>query len=96
MSNIKNNKIQVLFEDNHIIAVNKNPSDIVLKDKTRDTPLSELVKIYLKHIYKKEGKVPEPHLAKGFKVLAFLSLLRIPSIINEIFQLVYNLVLNNV
>ena len=31
----------------------------------------------IQSIYKKEGKVPEPHLAKGFKVLAFLSLLAI-------------------
>ena len=31
----------------------------------------------IQSIYKKEGKVPEPHLAKGFKFLAFLSLLAI-------------------
>ena len=33
----------------------------------------------IQSIYKKEGKEPEPHLAKGFKVLAFLSLLAIPA-----------------
>ena len=31
----------------------------------------------IQSIYKKEGKVPEPHLAKGFRILAFLSLLAI-------------------
>ena len=31
----------------------------------------------IQSIYKKEGKIPEPHLAKGFRVLAFLSLLAI-------------------
>ena len=31
----------------------------------------------IQYIYKKEGKIPEPHLAKGFRVLAFLSLLAI-------------------
>ena len=49
--------IQVLFEDNHIIAVNKRPSDIIQGDKTGDTPLSELVKLYLKDKYTKPGAV---------------------------------------
>ena len=31
----------------------------------------------IQSIYKKEGKVPEPHLAKGFRILAFLSLLAV-------------------
>tara|TARA_Y100000996_G_scaffold382657_1_gene338030 strand:+ start:2919 stop:3341 length:423 start_codon:yes stop_codon:yes gene_type:complete len=31
----------------------------------------------IQSIYKKEGKTPEPHLAKGFRVLAFLSLIAI-------------------
>ena len=31
----------------------------------------------IQSIYKKEGKVPEPHLSKGFQILAFLSLLAI-------------------
>ena len=40
--------LQVLYEDNHIIAINKRPSDIVQGDKTGDMPLSELVKRYIK------------------------------------------------
>jgi 23S rRNA pseudouridine1911/1915/1917 synthase len=48
---------QVLFEDNHIIAINKLPSQIVQGDKTGDTPLSELVKNYLKEKYQKPGNV---------------------------------------
>ena len=31
----------------------------------------------IQSIYKKEGKIPEPHLAKGFRILAFLSLIAI-------------------
>ena len=40
--------IDILFEDNHIIAVNKKPSQLVQGDKTNDEPLSELVKKYIK------------------------------------------------
>lgn len=49
--------IEVLYEDNHIIAVNKRPSDIVQGDKTGDTPLSDFVKQYLKEKYNKPGEV---------------------------------------
>jgi 23S rRNA pseudouridine1911/1915/1917 synthase len=49
--------IQVLFEDNHIIAVNKRPSDIVQGDKTGDAPLSDFVKQYIKEKYNKQGEV---------------------------------------
>lgn len=49
--------IEVLYEDNHLIAVNKKAGDIVQKDKTNDTPLSDLVKSYLKEKYKKQGNV---------------------------------------
>lgn len=49
--------LQVLFEDNHLIAINKRPSDIVQGDKTGDTPLSEVVKLWLKTKYNKPGNV---------------------------------------
>lgn len=49
--------MNVLFEDNHIIAINKSCSDIVQGDKTGDTPLVEKVKIYLKEKYNKPGNV---------------------------------------
>lgn len=49
--------LQVLYEDNHIIAVNKRPGDIVQGDKTGDVPLSEIVKQYIKKKYNKPGKV---------------------------------------
>lgn len=49
--------VKVLYEDNHIIAINKKPSDIVQGDKTGDTPLSEIVKHYLKEKYNKPGEV---------------------------------------
>ena len=47
----------VLYEDNHIIAVNKTCNEIVQGDKTGDTPLSELVKAYIKEQYNKPGEV---------------------------------------
>lgn len=51
------NLLEVLYEDNHIIAINKKVSDIVQGDKTGDTPLSDFVKLYLKDKYNKPGNV---------------------------------------
>lgn len=49
--------MQVLYEDNHLIAINKRVSDIVQGDKTGDTPMSEEVKQYIKAKYNKPGEV---------------------------------------
>ena len=49
--------IEVLYEDNHIIAVNKKSGDLVQGDKTGDKPLSESVKDYLRDKYNKPGNV---------------------------------------
>ena len=49
--------IEVLYEDNHLIAVNKKSGDIVQGDKTGDTPLSDFVKAYIKKKYNKSGEV---------------------------------------
>ena len=49
--------LQILYEDNHLIAVNKRPGDIVQGDKTGDLPLSEIVKAYIKEKYGKPGNV---------------------------------------
>ena len=49
--------MEVVYEDNHIIIVNKSSGEIVQGDKTGDTPLSEHVKNYLKEKYNKPGKV---------------------------------------
>jgi 23S rRNA pseudouridine1911/1915/1917 synthase len=49
--------MQVLYEDNHIIAVSKTCHEIVQGDKTGNTPLSELVKAYIKDKYNKPGEV---------------------------------------
>jgi len=49
--------MEVLYEDNHIIAVNKTCNEIVQGDKTGDTPLSETVKAYIKAKYNKPGEV---------------------------------------
>lgn len=49
--------MEVIYEDNHIIIVNKESGEIVQGDKTGDRPLSELVKDYLKVKYQKPGEV---------------------------------------
>lgn len=49
--------MEILYEDNHIIAVNKSSSEIVQGDKTGDKPLSEIVKAYIKEKYNKPGEV---------------------------------------
>ncbi len=56
MASTKNN-LDVLFEDNHLIVVNKQCGDIVQGDKTGDIPLSEVVKNYIKDKYNKPGNV---------------------------------------
>lgn len=49
--------LQVLFEDNHFIFINKQSGDLVQGDKTGDTTLSDIVKSYLKEKYSKPGDV---------------------------------------
>jgi 23S rRNA pseudouridine1911/1915/1917 synthase len=49
--------LQVLFEDNHIIIINKRAGDITQGDKTGDKPLSDVVKEYVKDKYNKPGAV---------------------------------------
>ncbi len=48
---------EVLFEDNHIIVVNKITGDIVQADRTEDVTLRDTIKEYLKNKYHKEGNV---------------------------------------
>ncbi|MBR4566696.1 MAG: RNA pseudouridine synthase [Prevotella sp.] len=49
--------MEVVYEDNHIIIVNKRSGEIVQGDKTGDTPLSDIVKEYIKEKYQKPGEV---------------------------------------
>lgn len=49
--------MNVVYEDNHIIIVNKASGEIVQGDKTGDIPLSETVKQYIKEKYQKPGNV---------------------------------------
>ena len=49
--------MEVIYEDNHLIAVDKTCREIVQGDKTGDTPLSELLKAWLKEKYQKPGNV---------------------------------------
>jgi 23S rRNA pseudouridine1911/1915/1917 synthase len=51
------NNINILYEDNHIIIVNKRAGDIVQGDKTEDKPLSDVVKEYIADKYNKPGNV---------------------------------------
>jgi len=54
---LKNKTPEILYEDNHIIAINKQVSDIVQGDKTGDEPLTDKVKSYIKKKYNKPGQV---------------------------------------
>ena len=49
--------MEIVYEDNHLIIVNKAAGEIVQGDKTGDTPLSDLIKNYLKEKYRKPGNV---------------------------------------
>ncbi|MEX1003375.1 MAG: RNA pseudouridine synthase [Crocinitomicaceae bacterium] len=57
MTKNNTNSIQPLYEDNHLIIVNKRSGDIVQGDKTGDAPLSDYVKAYIKEKYNKPGDV---------------------------------------
>lgn len=48
---------RILYEDNHIVVVNKMPSEIVQGDKTGDLPMSDLLKAYIGQKYNKPGNV---------------------------------------
>jgi len=47
----------ILFEDNHLIVINKKPSEIVQGDKTGDKTMPDTIKEYLKVKYNKPGNV---------------------------------------
>ena len=49
--------MEVVYEDNHLLIVNKAPGEIVQADKTGDLPLSETLKTWLKEKYQKPGNV---------------------------------------
>ena len=50
-------KLEILYEDNHLLVINKPPGVLVQGDKTGDIPLVELAKDYIKHKYNKPGAV---------------------------------------
>jgi 23S rRNA pseudouridine1911/1915/1917 synthase len=54
---LKSLATRILFEDNHLIIVNKLPSEIVQGDKTGDEPMAEALKSYIKAKYHKPGEV---------------------------------------
>ncbi|MFM7667960.1 MAG: RluA family pseudouridine synthase [Bacteroidota bacterium] len=49
--------LEILYEDNHVIVINKKASDIVQGDKTGDVTLPDRIKAYLKEKYNKPGNV---------------------------------------
>ena len=60
MAEIRNTSpqtVDILYEDNHIIAVNKQAGQIVQGDNTGDKPLSEILKSYIKERDHKPGNV---------------------------------------
>jgi len=54
---MKISNLDVVYEDNHLLAVNKPSGEIVQGDKTGDEPLSEIVKKWLREKYHKTGNV---------------------------------------
>ena len=54
---MSNTDLDILYEDNHLIAINKKSGDIVQGDKTGDEPLSDKLKKFIKNKYKKPGNV---------------------------------------
>ena len=50
-------KLEILYEDNHLLVINKPPGVLVQGDKTGDIPLVEHAKDYIKHKYNKPGAV---------------------------------------
>lgn len=50
-------ELRVVYEDNHLIAVNKYSGDIVQADKTGDIPLNEMIKDYIREQYRKAGNI---------------------------------------
>ena len=57
MNNIKFFKKSILFEDNHLIIINKKPGELTQGDKTKDQTLGDKVKEYIKNKYNKPGNV---------------------------------------
>lgn len=57
MAQSTSQNLQIIYEDNHVIVVNKRSGDIVQGDKTGDEPLSEVVKKYIATKYNKPGAV---------------------------------------
>lgn len=49
--------VQIIFEDNHLLVLNKRPGDLIQGDNTGDVPLSEIAKEYIKEKYQKPGNV---------------------------------------
>lgn len=56
-THITMNAIEVLYEDNHVIVVNKRPGELVQPDTTGDPALEDIVKVYIKAKYNKPGAV---------------------------------------
>jgi len=56
-TDLKLKKSDILFEDNHLIIINKKPGVLVQGDITGDIPLLEIVKKYIKNKHDKKGNV---------------------------------------
>ena len=57
MNNTKFRFERILFEDNHLIIVNKNPGELSQGDRTGHSTLADSIKYYLKNKYNKPGNV---------------------------------------
>ena len=56
-TDLKLKKSEILFEDNHLIIINKKPGILVQGDITGDISLIEIIKDYIKNKYDKKGNV---------------------------------------
>jgi len=54
---LEQDALSILYEDNHLLAVNKMPSDIVQGDRTGDETLADRVREHLRSVYGKTGNV---------------------------------------
>lgn len=81
--------MEVIYEDNHLIAVNKTCREIVQGDKTGDTPLSEILKAWLKEKYAKPGNVfvgVAHRLIVRFRLVLFAKTSKALARLNEMFR----------
>lgn len=57
LEEVEETPLRIIYEDNHLIVINKRSGDIVQADKTNDEPLPEKIKEYIREKYHKNGNI---------------------------------------